>query len=90
LWLTISASAGASFRVPMKKRDAFIQIFQMRRAASCSNGGEAGESKVNKRNDQRNDQRTEDFAVFRLRWQSLSDRHVKSCPELGLVPVRRA
>src|SRR5258708_33933231 len=26
-WLTISASVGASFRVPIKKRDAFIQKF---------------------------------------------------------------
>jgi hypothetical protein len=31
LWLTISASAGASFRVPIKKREAFIQIIQKRR-----------------------------------------------------------
>src|SRR5579871_4399378 len=31
LWLMISASAGASLRVPIKKREAFIQSVQKRR-----------------------------------------------------------
>src|SRR5258708_3800817 len=34
LWLTISASAGASFRVPIKKREAFIQNFPKAAAQS--------------------------------------------------------
>jgi hypothetical protein len=42
LWLTISASAGASFRVPIKKREAFIQIFQKRRLRRDRPKGENG------------------------------------------------
>src|SRR5580704_16593453 len=42
LWLTISASAGASFSVPIKKREAFIQIFQKRRLRRDRPKGENG------------------------------------------------
>src|ERR1700759_4212662 len=42
LWLTISASAGASLRGPIKKREAFIQIIQKRRVRRDRPKGENG------------------------------------------------
>src|SRR5579875_1783119 len=53
LWLTISASAGASFRVPMKKRDAFIQKFSKSgarpRTHVVAKAGETGERRNGRR-----------------------------------------
>jgi hypothetical protein len=87
LWLTISASAGASFRVPMKKRDAFIQIFQKRRALRSRCGAGASETRVNDGNGRRHC-KEEDFAVFRVAWQSALHPARETCPEFGFVPVR--
>src|SRR5690349_15229980 len=44
LWLTTSASAGASFRVPIKKWDAFIQVFQSGGPRWAAQRGERVES----------------------------------------------
>src|SRR5476651_2053558 len=86
-WLTISASVGASFKVPIKKRDAFIQKFSnagARRlnglvAQTCGTCRTCGTS-----------ERRDSDAVRRWPTAPASLAPKRNEPRFGFVPVRQA